>query len=406
MALPPERVLGMAWDPEQDMIGVHCPGKRSAPATKRGILAAIASTFDPIGLVAPFTVQAKLIMQELWKQQLAWDSKLDEENTKRWLSWKAQCEQLSHLRIPRCYTTLGSAIVRREIHIFSDASEAAFGAAGYLRQIDSTGAVSSALVMSRTRVAPLKKLTIVRLELQGAVLATRLCDSISSALSASVDETVYWTDSEVVLGYINNETRRFQTFVANRVAEIRSRSDPRQWRHVPGTVNPADDCSRGRSIAELETGGRWFQGPEFLLRPEDEWPAAMVTPPPGENDPEVKTIGSVNVERPAQTLFVDAARHSSWHRFKRVTAWVFRFTYNFIAKYSAQHRDRKKHGPLSVEELRLAEAHIIKGTQEESFKSEIDQLSRVGSVSDKEPPPAAHATARLERDPASWRTAG
>ena len=380
MPLPSERVLGMAWDPEQDVIGVHLPQKRNAPATKRGVLAAIASTFDPLGLIAPFTLQAKLLMQDLWKQRLSWDSELSESDIQRWASWKIQSEQLADLRIPRCYAPSETEVVRRELHIFSDASETAFGAAGYLRQIDATGAISCALVMSRTRVAPLKRLTIVRLELQGAVLATRLHESIESALSASVDRTFYWTDSEVVLGYINNETRRFQTFVGNRVAEIRSRSEPCQWRHVPGIMNPADDCSRGLLLSELDNDSRWFRGPNFLYRPEIEWPIAPEMSPPDEDDPEVKMVGAVTTSQPG-TLCVDPAHHSSWIRYRRVTAWIFRFVCNFAAKHSAQHRDWASSGPLTADELRLAEAHIIKRTQNEAFKSEIDLLSREKSVS-------------------------
>lgn len=381
MPLPSERVLGLAWDPEQDEIGVNRPERRNASTTKRGVLAAIASTFDPLGLVAPFTLQAKLLMQDLWKQQLSWDSELSEDDVDRWVSWQAESEQLSQLRIPRCYSASEAEIVRRELHIFSDASEAAFGAVGYLRQIDSAGGISCALVMSRTRVAPLKKLTIVRLELQGAVLATRLRESIESALSTSVDQTFYWTDSEVVLGYINSETRRFQTFVANRVAEIRDRSEPCQWRHVPGVLNPADDCSRGRPVSELASDSRWFKGPAFLYRLEDEWPAAPVTYSPGEDDPEVKTVCSVTTGQSTPALFVDPARYSSWSRYRRVTAWVFRFALNFVANHSAQYRDWACSGPLSTEELRLAEDHIVKGAQQEAFKSDIDLLSRGKAVS-------------------------
>ncbi|XP_043228643.1 uncharacterized protein LOC122384898 [Amphibalanus amphitrite] len=379
--LPSERVLGIAWDPETDMIGVHRPEKRTAPPTKRGVLATTASIFDPLGLVAPFTLRAKLLMQDVWKQQLSWDSELNENDTHRWTAWKMEAEQLSRLRIPRCFATPESEVVRRELHIFSDASEAAFGAVGYLRQIDSTGTIACSLVMSRTRVAPLKMLTIVRLELQGAVLVARLHDSIQSALTIQVNQTFYWTDSEVVLGYINNEARRFQTFVANRVAEIRSRSEPYQWRHVPGSLNPADECSRGQPLSEIDSDSRWFRGPNFLYRPEIEWPSAPKTAQPSASDPEVKTVGSVTVGQSVPTLLVDPARHSSWTRYRRVTAWVLRFACNFIARHSAQYRDCGNNGPLSAEELRLAEIHILKATQQDAFKSEIDLLSRGKSVS-------------------------
>ncbi|XP_043206456.1 uncharacterized protein LOC122372869 [Amphibalanus amphitrite] len=171
--LSSERVLGLIWDTEQDTIGLNVPKKRNLPTTKRGILKAIAAVYDPLGLLSPFMLQAKLLMQGLWRQQLTWDSQLDEQDLHRWRCWQEEANILSQLRISRCYTALDGPVKRSELHVFSDASEAAFGAAGYLRQIDATGAIQCALVMSRTRVAPLKQLTVVRLELQGAVLATR-----------------------------------------------------------------------------------------------------------------------------------------------------------------------------------------------------------------------------------------
>ena len=188
---------------------------------------------------------------------------------------------------------------------------------------------------SRSRVAPLKKLTVVRLELQGAVLATRLAQSIGSALSTPVDEVRFWTDSEVVLGYISNNSRRFQTFVANRIAEIRDTTTPSQWRHVPGPMNPADDCSRGLPAEALTIDSRWFHGPGFLLEPEEHWPISPRARPPDEDDPEVKTIAAL-ASPSTSALQPDPARYSSWTRYKRVTAWVRRFAHNFAATRSTR----------------------------------------------------------------------
>ena len=340
------------------------------------------AVYDPLGLLSPFTLQAKLFMQDLWRQQLTWDSCLDEHDLHRWRCWQDETDLLAQLRVPRCYDATDEEVKRRELHVFSDASEAAFGAAGYLRQIDTAGAVSCALVMSRTRVAPLKQLTVVRLELQGAVLATRLAESITSALSLPIDDVYYWSDSQVVLGYINNEARRFHTFVANRVAEIRDKSDPKQWRHVPGSLNPADDCSRGLSASALTPESRWFRGPSFLRDPETEWPRPGTTQTE-ENDPEVKVVAAVSVRQEKVVPLVDPARFSSWTRYTRVLAWVFRFARNLAAKHRQQCRHWSANGPLSTDELGFAEAHILRECQQEGFPEETDAVSHGRPVSAK-----------------------
>ena len=310
--LPTERVLGLIWHPEADTISVQPPTiSQDVYVTKREVLSAIASTFDPLGLVAPVTLLAKLLMQDLWKQQLPWDATLLEDDLRRWRLWTLDVAKLADLQIPRCYRSASnSEITRKELHVFCDACEDAFGAAVYLRQVMVDGTVGCTLVASRTRVAPLKKLTVVRLELQGAVLATRLAQSVSSSLSTAADKILFWTDSEVVLGYINNNCRRFQTFVANRVAEIRDTTTPDQWRHVPSAMNPADDCSRGVHAAELTIGSRWFQGPEFLHESEEHWPVSPRARPPDEDNSEAKTVAALTVSS-ARALQTDPARFLS-----------------------------------------------------------------------------------------------
>ena len=377
LPLPSERVLGLMWDTETDTVSVQPPPtSQQAPVTKRKVLSAIASTFDPLGLVAPFTLLAKLLMQDLWKQQLSWDTVLTEDDQTRWRVWQESTARLAELQIPRCYRPDTDAeITRRELHVFSDASEAAFGAAVYLRQVTIDGTVSCTLVASRTRIAPLKKLTIVRLELQGAVLATRLAQSIESALSTPADKFYFWTDSEVVLGYIGNDSRRFQTFVANRIAEIRESTAPSQWRHVPSAMNPADDCSRGLGTAELTIDSRWFCGPQFLHEPEEDWPAPRRAPAPDDHDPEVKTVAVVTAPA-VPALQPDPANFSSWTRYRRVMAWVIRFARNFAAAHSVRCSEWSQSGPLTADELSAAETHILRQAQRENFPEELAALER------------------------------
>ena len=153
-----------------------------------------------------------------------------------------------------------------------DASEIAYGAFAYFRTV-TRGQVNVSFVMSKIRLAPIKTLTIPRLELQAAVVAARLKTKILEEIDLKVNETYFWSDSKIVLHYLGNAQRRFSVYVSHRVAEITSKSDINEWHHIPGTMNVADDCTRGKEIHELTPKCRWISGPQFLTLPEEEWPS-------------------------------------------------------------------------------------------------------------------------------------
>ncbi len=138
-----------------------------------------------------------------------------------------------------------------------------YGACSYLRTVTKSGEVHCTLVMGKARVAPTKVTTIPRLELSAAVVATRTGRSAQKRTRIGWYLWYYWTDSKVVLGYINNDARRFHVFVANRIQQIRTSTEPSQWRYVASDQNPADHASRGLTVKEL-TESNWFTGPSFL----------------------------------------------------------------------------------------------------------------------------------------------
>lgn len=292
----------------------------------------------------------------------------------QWERWKTELGNLQQLQVPRSYEGGSEPTVERQVHIFCDASETAFGAVAYLRVKDATGKIRCSFVMSRTRVAPLRTLSIVRLELQAAVLAVRLADTISQELSLRIDRAFFWSDSAVVLQYIANSSRRFHTFVANRIAEIRDTTDPAQWRHVPGALNPADDCSRGFTEASLLTGERrWLRGPLFLAEEEDNWPASIHLPEPEHTDPEVKVVGTVSIGSVSSVDLPDPVRFSSYTRYRRTVAWQLRFVRNLSASIG-RNEDRRQTGPLTVLELDKAELLIICKTQADFYSTDIAGL--------------------------------
>ena len=158
-----------------------------------------------------------------------------------------------------------------QLHIFCDASTEAYGACAYLRT-PAEGKYKAILIMGKSRVRPLKQVTVPRLELQAAVTGVRVASQIRRELNMSFSKEVFWTDSQVVLACINNKRKRFKTYFANRLTEIHEKSDPDHWRYVPSKDNPADLASRGMTAVPGESMKKWLDGPALLSTAEEHWP--------------------------------------------------------------------------------------------------------------------------------------
>ena len=240
-----------------------------------------------------------------------------------------------------------------QLHGFSDASELAYAAAVYLRIVTIDDVVSVILVMAKTKVAPIKRLTVPRLELCGAVLLARLLYHVAKILSVPLEQTYAWTDSVVVLSWLRGNPRRLKTFVGNRISEIMELIPPNRWRHVGGPNNPADCASRGLFPSELVHFDMWWRGPDWLYQLESHWP----------RNPQVIAIPDPDEERDISNQVVLTAveyedplleQFSSYTRLKRVTAWIFRFI-----DRCRKIRLTPGSSPLTTEELKSAERHWI-----------------------------------------------
>ncbi|GFX54994.1 uncharacterized protein TNCV_4356501 [Trichonephila clavipes] len=180
--------------------------------------------------------------------------------------WCSRASFLRELQIPRYALQCDSVNCPEcEIHtFFSDASIKAYGAVSYVR-LRTFDKISVHLLASKSRVTPLKVLTLPRLELMGALLAARLAKEISRVLNEKISTTNYfWTDSTIALSWIQGPSNRWKVFVANRVKEIRSLTDKDSWRHCPGKDNPSDLLTRGISADSLINCEKWWKGPSFL----------------------------------------------------------------------------------------------------------------------------------------------
>ena len=200
------------------------------------------------------------------KGTIDWDDPLPIESQKEWESWKESLNLLSQIHIPRPYTTSPSkSSVSRELHVFSDASEQAIAGVAYMKTIFDDNSSEISFLLGKAKVAPLSGHTIPRLELCGAVLASEIYQVISEQLDIKLDKVRFYTDSKIVLGYIHNETRRFYTYVSNRVERIRRISKPDQWTYISTEANPADYATRIAPVSQLQNSP-WLVGPLHILQ--------------------------------------------------------------------------------------------------------------------------------------------
>jgi hypothetical protein len=356
-----ERALGIQWNLVSDVFCFQLSLKHQSD-TKRGILTTIASIYDPLGFLAPFLLKGKQILQELCRRKVDWDDPLPPELKLKWNSWKADLQNLCDVEVNRCMKPSNmSEIKTAELHHFADASTTGLGACSYLRLIDRNGMVHCSLVMGKSRVSPMKITTVPRLELQAAVLATKLSCLINKELNLPDCKNFFWTDSNVVVGYLNNDAKRFHVYVANRIQYIKERSSPEQWYHVDSKKNPADHASRGISVKNLQDSN-WLKGPEFLWNPKLN---IQKTEDKGyildTEDPEVKTSLLVKSVKSKTTMLERFERFSKW---KTLVKAISRIQCCITRKRSSD--------PVKAEQY--AERTIIKIIQDSAFKEELKSL--------------------------------
>ena len=236
------------------------------------------------------------------------------------------------------------------------------------------------------RVAPIKPVTVPRLELTPAVSSVRISQQLRLELSYHIDQEYFWTESKVVLGYIINESRRFHVFVANRVQEIQNSTSVEQWNHVESKQNPADEASRGVKSQEL-LHSRWINGPAFLWKTEDQWPInrdhSEGTFDLQNDDPEVKkhvtmaTTQIVKVDSEKTSLCGRVKYFSDWYRGKRAIALCTRYVRSLRARVQKKQCKEELPREVKVIDLESAERAIIRAVQTSAFTEELDVLKQI-----------------------------
>ncbi|XP_055620081.1 uncharacterized protein LOC129764715 [Toxorhynchites rutilus septentrionalis] len=389
-----ERVLGIIWCPHEDVFTFSTNFRKELlpylindqRPTKRIALRCLMSLFDPLGFLSPFTIHGKIVLQSLWRTDCDWDQKIDDESYTRWSQWISKLPMIEEVKIPRCYLQGASPKVYEDLqlHVFVDASEQAYGAAAFFRITTDDGPRCS-LVMARTKVAPLKLMSIPRMELMGAVLRARLLSSVEGNHELKVMKRTLWTDSQNVFSWIRSDQRKYKPFVAFRIGEILQETKIDEWRWVPTKYNVADMLTKWGKGPCLDSDGPWFAGPQFLQQSEEMWPIQK-TPAPNTKT-ELRACHMLHTSK-ANKPIIDVSRFSRWNVLLRTICCVYRFLSNCRRRVDrtpievipdATKRMRKlvirdvnyTIVPLKQEEYELAEVLLWKTAQREMFACEV-----------------------------------
>ncbi|GFW97570.1 integrase catalytic domain-containing protein [Trichonephila clavipes] len=268
-------VLRLMWNVKEDTFSISYRETESKEGvTKRRILSLAHRIFDPIGFTCPITLIPKLLIQECWKIEASWDSKLPIDMERKFETWKKLIE-IQDLKVPRRLSNLDLKDTNLSLQVFCDASKLSYATCAFLRA-EREGEVTCQLIQARSKVAPLKGTSIPRLELLACMIGARLADSLKKDLHMEKVDVTNWSDSMDALHWLKRDGS-WATFVANRVEEIRRLSSKENWRYVSGMQNPADLPSRGCSVKTLKKV-RWWEGPSWLKNSTEDWPKSELFP--------------------------------------------------------------------------------------------------------------------------------
>ncbi|XP_055585281.1 uncharacterized protein LOC129738121 [Uranotaenia lowii] len=368
-----ERVLGLLWDPSTDELSfstemkpeVHHLIQQNKNPTKRQVLRCVMSLYDPLGILAPYTIHGRILIQELWRSKIGWDEPLKPEAYNRWTQWFRVIEHISNIRISRCYFPCADIATygNTELHVFVDASEVAYCCVLYLRTFNHEADPQCSLITAKAKVAPLKPWSIPRLELQACLWGARQTKFVKENHSLIISRTILWTDSKTALSWIQADPRNYRPFVSNRVVEIQELTSEYEWRWIPSRCNPADEAAKWGSGPYFTQESKWFSGPEFLKEPESKWPSLK----------ENHTITTEEIRASALYHICDQSlicyeNFSSWEKLQRTIAFMLRLFRN------AKKGSVKQTGDLQQSELLAAEEAIFKQVQKEVYADEIIAL--------------------------------
>lgn len=387
------KTLGVLWDPSSDDFLFHVKpiGEGSEIPTKRMVLSDMSKLFDPHGLLAPIILIAKLVMQQLWQQNVEWDEAIPKEQLRTWNRFRSELSSLNSLRINRRITVDDAVAV--ELHGFADASKVAYGCCIYLRSVKSDGVAEMRLICGKSRVAPMKEIqrdikldatpdemTIPRLELCAALLLAEQVEKVRETLALTTAKVVLWSDSKIVLNWLKQMKTNTPVFVQNRVVKIRKLFASHMWHYISTQHNPADLVSRGVFPEDLMRCEEWWSGPSVI---------PVVTENEGEpvesEDYSHQIVAAVVPERTAALKkqlnpYDVILKYSSYRKLQRIFGYVTRFIHNCRSK---QNTTKRRTGVLNSEDHNEAQKAMVTIVQQVVYKDEIGCIQTKQSVKGK-----------------------
>ncbi|XP_058063850.1 uncharacterized protein LOC131213751 [Anopheles bellator] len=384
------RMLGLSWCPTDDtfQLVIHEDVIQLAEQlTKRGLIAKICKLYDPVGILQPVIITAKVMMQDLWREDLAWDDYVSPATVQEWNKFTSQLPLLRQLHIPRMASPSGPTTLR--IDGFCDAYVKAYGCMVYVTFEDDQGQRSTRLLCSKSSVAPLKAMTLPRLELQAAVLLADLYVRIKDVFGSRVYETYWWSDSQVALTWIRSDNSRWDVFVENRVTKVQMATVTTDWRYVPTKLNPADIVSRGISARKLirpDVMTFWLNGPSFvqtgcrgILEPSPSADPAVLEAVAPQAPVLLATVGPA-----CDDLISQYKHHCSLPQTRRHFAWLGRAVNNFKAR-SASLRAKNPglsatYGPMTLAAQEEGLRYILLRMQTTVHPNEVREMQMTGHI--------------------------
>lgn len=384
--MPSVKTLGLNWNPNSDEFFFNVNVSEQQCSTKRQISSLAAKLFDPLGWVSPATVSIKIFLQALWIKKFGWDDELTDVILNEWNKLYQQLFMLSKVRLPRCLNLFDGVQNHIQVHGFSDASESAYGAAIYIRVSRSNEVKTVNLATSKSKVAPLKQVSLARLELCAALLLSNLMQWVLNVLNQANCNNVQifgWTDSTIVLSWLSEFPRKWCNFVANRTSKIIEILPRHNWRHVKSDSNPADIVSRGINPTDLVENQLWWHGPKWLMQAEKDWP---------EEIPLAKVSNSQLEMKSNTKLTLHTNTHTNIHFFKTLfekfsSLQKILKSICFFDRFLLYLRKFESFTPfISFKNLQTAENHCIRWAQNESFSDDkralLAERRRLSQITD------------------------